>query len=80
MAKTVFDELLAGMGSAIADIREKVVEEAYFGRVVTDSVRPGVAPTAPESPGTSFQEYAKETARNAPARDEIGPKDHDIDR
>jgi hypothetical protein len=35
---SLFDELLQGMGSAINDIREKVVEEPYFGRVVTDGL------------------------------------------
>lgn len=31
------EELLRGIGSAVNDIREKVVEEPWFGRVVSDS-------------------------------------------
>jgi hypothetical protein len=36
MAKESFsDQLWKGLGDAITDIRQKVVEEAYFGRAVT---------------------------------------------
>ena len=31
-----FDELYEGIADAVADIREKVVEEPWFGRVVTE--------------------------------------------
>ena len=30
------DAFLSGLANAISDIREKVVEEGYFGRVVND--------------------------------------------
>jgi hypothetical protein len=33
---SVFEQLQKGIGDAVADIREKVVEEGYFGRAVTD--------------------------------------------
>lgn len=30
------DELIEGFGNAVADIRERAVEEAWFGRIVTE--------------------------------------------
>jgi hypothetical protein len=34
--RSVFDELLKGLGDAVTDIREKVVEEPWYGRVVNE--------------------------------------------
>jgi hypothetical protein len=34
--ETVFDKLTKGLGDAVTDIREKVVEEGWFGRVVNE--------------------------------------------
>ena len=34
--ESVFDRLTKGLGDAIADIREKVIEEGWFGRVVNE--------------------------------------------
>ncbi|HEX4231151.1 MAG TPA: hypothetical protein VHZ07_20910 [Bryobacteraceae bacterium] len=34
--KSMFEQLRKGVADAISDIREKVVEEGYFGRAVTD--------------------------------------------
>ena len=31
-----FDQLLKGVGDALVDVREKVVEEPWFGRAVTE--------------------------------------------
>jgi hypothetical protein len=60
-----FDELLKGIGAGIADIREKVVEEPWFGRVVTE--QPPSTPAAEHSAASpSFQDYAREAARNEP--------------
>lgn len=39
---TVFDALWRGVGEALNDVRQRVVEEAWFGRPVTED-----APTAP---------------------------------
>jgi hypothetical protein len=48
MAKeSFFDQLSRGIADAVRDIREKVVEEPYFGRAVTD--REPVAPQWPEA-------------------------------
>ncbi len=34
--QSLYDKLAKGLGDAIADIREKVVEEPWFGRVVNE--------------------------------------------
>lgn len=34
--KTFYDKLAKSLGDAVADIREKVVEEPWFGRTATD--------------------------------------------
>ena len=50
--QSAFDEFLRGLGKAFTDIREKVVEESWYGRVVNE--RDGQAqplaewPQAPE--------------------------------
>ncbi len=41
-----FEEALSSLGAAVADVREKVVEEAYFGRSLSDGGSPTVE--APE--------------------------------
>lgn len=48
MAKEGFlDELYKGLGNAVSDIREKVVEEPWYGRVVNE--RQPEAPQWPEA-------------------------------
>jgi len=51
---SLLDDITHGIGSAVADLRHKVVEEPYFGRVVTDSpgLPPDVSQTAVEPPVT----------------------------
>jgi hypothetical protein len=79
MAKSVMDQFLEGVGNAINDIREKAVEEAYFGRVVTDNVpAPEVAAEPAQAPG-SWQQYV-EAARDRANRDEMPPPEPGIDR
>jgi hypothetical protein len=34
--ESVFDKLTKGIGDALADVREKAVEEAWYGRVVNE--------------------------------------------
>ena len=34
--QSLYDQIIGGIGNAIADIREKVVEEPWFGRTVTE--------------------------------------------
>lgn len=87
----IFEEALAGIGAAITDIREKVVEEAYFGRVVTDgqggppeSFAPesGVAPPAPEeSPQIAcLFDQQLDTIISAPADPDLQPHGQVVDR
>jgi|HubBroStandDraft_6_1064221.scaffolds.fasta_scaffold236664_2 hypothetical protein len=51
---SLFDELYKGLGNAVSDIREKVVEEGYFGRVVNE--RQPEAPQWPEAKEQMSQE------------------------
>jgi hypothetical protein len=56
MARSAFEELWNGIGDAIADIREKVVEEPMWGRVVTERGEGGLwNEAAPESPSLEPQ-------------------------
>lgn len=34
--ESILDQVLRGLGDAVADIREKAVEEPWFGRVVSE--------------------------------------------
>jgi len=34
--QSIFDQLAKGFGDAVADIRQRVVEEPWYGRVVTE--------------------------------------------
>jgi len=62
--ESVFDKLAKGLGDAVADIREKVVEEAWFGRVVNERDGPQAQPAWPQ---------ARE------AQPEAGEHEHDMD-
>jgi hypothetical protein len=46
--QSFFDEFTKGLGDAVADIRQKVVEEPYFGRAVTERGE-GEAPQWPQA-------------------------------
>ena len=60
---SVFEQLQKGIGDAVADIREKVVEEGYFGRAVTDKGQGLEWPDAKEQEqpgfGSSVTHYEK---------------------
>jgi hypothetical protein len=60
---SAFDQLQKGIGDAIADIREKVVEEGFFGRAVTDKGQGLAWPDAKEQEqpgfGSSVSHYEK---------------------
>jgi hypothetical protein len=72
--KSLLDELVSGIGNAVTDIREKVVEEAWFGKAVT----------APDTEPRLWQQREAETApshQQELERDrEAASKDIDIDR
>lgn len=90
---SLFDEFAKGVGAAVSDIREKVVEEAYFGRVVSDSTPapeaeqqgPGVGGSrsvswpANDTPGASVWEAQLRQVQPTKAQEPQAP-DHDIDR
>ena len=92
MSNSLFDELLQGMGSGLADIRAKVVEEPYFGRAVTDgpaaeqpagSAGPSLGGMVSMSwPATDVPSAWEAQVQQVPASPQIEPPaaDHDIDR
>lgn len=43
---SLLDEFLRGFGNAVADIREKVIEEPWYGRAVTAAPERGLEPEA----------------------------------
>jgi hypothetical protein len=51
---SLFDELYKGLGNAITDIRQKVVEEPMYGRAVTEQEPQAVQ--WPEAREQSWQE------------------------
>jgi hypothetical protein len=70
-----FEELSKGFADAIADIREKVVEEPWFGRAVTE--RETESPQWPQareeqSPAglhIEIHQHGQEQERNTPEQD-----------
>jgi hypothetical protein len=72
MAK-LLDEFAKGFGDAVADIREKVVEEPFFGRVVSD--RESTVPQWPES-----REATQGDSFGSLTREQDKAQDLDIDR
>lgn len=80
MAKSLVDEFIEGVGNAVRDVREKVAEEPWFGRAVTDNIpaTPEVAAQEP-APANEWPDYLK--ASMAPDnRDEIPPQEPGLDR
>jgi hypothetical protein len=80
MANSLFDELLQGMGSAINDIREKVVEEAYFGRVVSDGPQapeqPAAAPEQPAAPASAWEAQLAQAQSTPQPTPELAQEPH----
>jgi len=58
--KSLYEQFLDGIGHAITDIREKVVEEPWYGRVVTGHGH---------EPQTVWQEKVQQAAHEAPTPD-----------
>ena len=77
MSKESFsEELWKGLGNAISDIRTKVIEEAYYGRAVTDGPEHLQWPEGQE-PEPSFGSSTR--TREVEQEREPG-KDIDLDR
>lgn len=74
----LLDQFIAGVTNAVTDVREKVVEEPWFGRAVTDAPTAEVVSNTP----SHWEDFVEQATRNAPAsKDDIEPEpDHDIDR
>jgi hypothetical protein len=74
--QSFFDELTQGFGNAVADIRQKVVEEPMYGRAVTDR------DAAPEWPPAQEPEQAFGSSTHSremePTREQA--QDMDLDR
>jgi hypothetical protein len=76
---STFDEMLKGIGAGISDVREKLVEQAFFGQSFGDSHAPVEITVAEKSATPSFQEYAREAAAHD-KRDERTPQEPDHER
>lgn len=70
MKESIFDQLYNGIADAVADIREKVVEEPWFGRTVTEREQ------APQWPQAQEPEPSLGSATHVidvgPTHDQIG--------
>jgi hypothetical protein len=84
-----FEEAFAAAGAAVGDIREKLVEEGFFGRSLSDgqsptesaSASPEIAPAQQESPEIiSLMNEKTDTVISAPADPDIQPHGQDMDR
>lgn len=83
MNKSLFDQLAEGVASAIRDIREKVVEEGWFGRVVTAEHAPETssAPGGDPAQGLQGRSLWQEQVRDIPATgEEIARPEPGLDR
>jgi hypothetical protein len=69
MAKqTLFEQLSKGLADAVADIREKVVEEPWYGRVVNE--RESAGPEWPQAiQEQAFGSVERNIERNTPEMD-----------
>ena len=76
--QSMFEQLQKGIGDAISDIREKVVEEGYFGRVVTDKGQGLPWPEAKdqEQPGFGSRVDHYEKGMRWPEAKEAGAYEH----
>lgn len=69
----LLDEFVSGFSNAIADIRQKVVEEGWFGRAVTPP-----AETAPEAPVERNGLYAAFCEGREVSREELYGKGPEV--
>ena len=74
---SLFDQFVQSVASAINDVREKVVEEGWFGRVVSPDTPP--APESAPEPSNAWQQHVQQVTQAA-NREDISPPDHGIDR
>lgn len=76
--QTLWDQLIAGAGDAVADIREKLVEEPWYGRTL-DGPQSGSAYLSPEHSTASGHDQSPALQDNS--RDIHNPsQEHGIER
>jgi hypothetical protein len=82
--QSFYDKLAKGVSDALADIREKVVEEGWFGRVVTERDWPPAHPEKTIGLGVavSITEWpqARDKQPEAGEHNRDNPADIDMDR
>lgn len=87
--ESVFDKLTKALGDAVADIREKVVEEPWYGRVVNERDGPITAWPQAREPETSLGGFTRNIDVGNPTHRQIGEnanyrleadRDHSADR
>ena len=66
----MFEEALASIGVAISDVREKVVEEGWFGRAVTDGQSAPESAPAPEA-SSAFESGACRNTQRSHSRRQV---------
>ena len=84
----VFSDILSSIGAAVGDVREKVAEEAWWGRVVTDgqtaapesSAAPMVAVTEESPQIACLFDQQLDTIISAPIDPDIQPHGQAVDR
>jgi hypothetical protein len=71
----LFDSVFKGIGDAIADVREKVIEEPWFGRAVA-----GPETDAPQWPQAREPEPEREQGHEQEQEPQLDSSDIDLDR
>ena len=83
MAKSAMDQFIEGIGNAVHDVREKAVEQAYFGQTVTDNIQPNAELSATEPTPTPDKEKWQELVkggREPNDRDDMAREEPGLDR
>lgn len=82
MQKKHSDRFLDGLVDAIADIRQRLVEEGYFGRVVTEHESASAQPVTSVEFTVAITKWpqARETQPEAGEHDRDDAADIDMDR
>ena len=74
---SLFDQFVQSVASAINDVREKVVEEGWFGRVVSPDT--SLTPDSTPEPSNAWQQHVQHAREVANREDIPPPADHGID-
>ena len=81
---SLFNEFVQGVGAAVTDIRQKTVEEPYFGRAVTDGPdvqsAASAEPAAPAGPQSAWESQIQQLPTTPEPAQDLPASDHEIDR